>query len=200
MQAQGKSLRDDLEKKTYMHLKKYAATHNLPMNMLDTMRPPMVVITLMMSEMQRLGINTQGVDAYYNAKALKDKKQLEFFETPDEQLAFLAHMGEGQEDAMIYQTIDDMNQIESMLEEMIRAWREGDMKTMQTLALESMKKDYPKLFQILVVQRNDAWMPTIEAMFNNKETELVLVGTLHLVGKEGVLERLKAKGYTVTQL
>lgn len=200
MQPQGKSLRDDLDKKTYMYLKKYALSKKIPMSMLDTMRPQMVVITLMMGEMQALGVDTQGVDAFYNAKALREKKTLKFFETPEEQLSFIAHMGAGHENEMIRQTIEDMNQIETMLEEMIRAWRDGDLKSMQTLALDSMKNDYPELFQILVVNRNDAWMPKIEAMFQNSDTEFVLVGTLHLVGKEGVLERLKAKGYKITQL
>jgi len=200
MQTQGKTLHDDLDKKTYMTLKKYVAKQNLPMSMLDSMRPQMVVITLMMAELQRLGLNTQGVDAYYNAKAIREQKQLQFFETPEEQLSFLSHMGEGQENEMILQTIEDMNQMQTLLDQMITSWRTGNLKTMEALALDSMKKDYPELFEMLVVKRNDAWMPKIETMLMDDKVGFVLVGTLHLVGKEGVLERLEAKGYKVTQL
>jgi len=37
-------------------------------------------------------------------------------------------------------------------------------------------------------------------MLEESETTLVVVGAAHLVGKEGVIELLKARGYTVEQL
>ena len=43
-------------------------------------------------------------------------------------------------------------------------------------------------------------MPAVEGYFNTKEVEFVLVGAMHLVGKEGVLSQLEAKGYKVKQL
>lgn len=40
-------------------------------------------------------------------------------------------------------------------------------------------------------------MPHIEGMMNNKPVELILVGALHLVGKDGLLQQLRNKGYIV---
>jgi hypothetical protein len=37
-------------------------------------------------------------------------------------------------------------------------------------------------------------------MFDSKEVEFVLVGALHLAGKDGVLAKLGARGYRITQL
>jgi uncharacterized protein YbaP (TraB family) len=37
-------------------------------------------------------------------------------------------------------------------------------------------------------------------MLQGNDDALVVVGAAHLVGKQGVLELLKAKGYTVEQL
>ena len=37
-------------------------------------------------------------------------------------------------------------------------------------------------------------------MLTTPEVEFVLVGALHLVGEEGVLSKLEAKGYTVKHL
>jgi uncharacterized protein YbaP (TraB family) len=37
-------------------------------------------------------------------------------------------------------------------------------------------------------------------MFASAEIEFVLVGALHLVGKDGVLAKLGARGYRITQL
>jgi uncharacterized protein YbaP (TraB family) len=43
-------------------------------------------------------------------------------------------------------------------------------------------------------------MPKIKTMLKTKEVEYILVGALHLVGEEGILQQLKDAGYTVTNL
>ena len=43
--------------------------------------------------------------------------------------------------------------------------------------------------------RNRKWMPKIEALFDDDRDYLVLVGTLHFVGRDGLLELLKRAGY-----
>ena len=62
-----------------------------------------------------------------------------------------------------------------------------------------MRRDYPALYQDLLVKRNQAWLVKLEQMLKNAGTELVLVGALHLVGREGLLEQLRARGYKVIQ-
>ena len=44
---------------------------------------------------------------------------------------------------------------------------------------------------------NNAWMPQIEALFKTKKPTFVLVGILHLVGDDGLLNQLSAKGYQI---
>ena len=68
------------------------------------------------------------------------------------------------------------------------------------LGITPLLKDFPDIYQSLLVDRNNNWLPQIEAMFDSKDTEFVLVGALHLVGKDGLLQRLEAAGYKVTQL
>ena len=43
-------------------------------------------------------------------------------------------------------------------------------------------------------------MPKIEALFSRPRHAFVVVGAAHLVGPDGLVAMLKAKGYTVTQL
>jgi uncharacterized protein YbaP (TraB family) len=63
-----------------------------------------------------------------------------------------------------------------------------------------MEKDFPVMTDRFVEDRNNVWLSKIEAMFETEAVEFVLVGALHLVGEEGLLERLKSKGYTVENL
>jgi uncharacterized protein YbaP (TraB family) len=65
--------------------------------------------------------------------------------------------------------------------------------------LADLKSD-PQMYQRLLVERNKNWLPKIEALFAARGRALVVVGAAHLVGPDGVLAMLKAKGYTVEQL
>jgi len=67
------------------------------------------------------------------------------------------------------------------------------------LSLASMRQDFPQIYQQLLVERNQNWLPLIESMLNDPGTEMILVGALHLVGTEGVLHALREKGYRIEQ-
>jgi hypothetical protein len=56
------------------------------------------------------------------------------------------------------------------------------------------------VYKKIVLDRNRSWIPRIDAMLQGKDDALVVVGAAHLVGKDGVVEMLKAKGYAVEQL
>jgi hypothetical protein len=61
-------------------------------------------------------------------------------------------------------------------------------------------REYPAVHQKIIVDRNRRWLPEIERMIEQGESTLVVVGAAHLVGKEGVIELLKARGYTLEQM
>jgi uncharacterized protein YbaP (TraB family) len=63
-----------------------------------------------------------------------------------------------------------------------------------------MLTETPDLYESLLVNRNNNWMPKIEAMFDTDETEFVLVGVAHLVGEHGLTAMLQSKGYEIVQL
>jgi len=51
-----------------------------------------------------------------------------------------------------------------------------------------------------VTDRNQRWLPQIEALLKENQNSMVVVGALHLVGTGGLLELLRKHGYTVRQL
>jgi len=140
-----------------------------------------------------------GVDEYFHNKAKQVGKITEYFETIDEQLEFLRTMGQGNEDAMLLSSIGDMSRMETTMNVIKSAWRSGDENKMVEVGLTEMIRDYPGIYQSLLVKRNNNWMPHIERMMSDRKVEMVLVGALHLVGKDGLLQQLRNKGYTVKQ-
>ena len=85
------------------------------------------------------------------------------------------------------------------MDSMIDAWRTGDIAFLEENLLSDMQ-DYPELNDIIVVQRNIDWTNQIEALLDDNDDYLIVVGTLHLVGDEGVPDLLRSRGHEVRQL
>jgi len=64
-----------------------------------------------------------------------------------------------------------------------------------------MRGAYPQLYKRINTDRNDAWVPKLEQQLKaGQGGTLVVVGTLHLLGEDGVVEKLRAKGYQVERI
>ena len=85
------------------------------------------------------------------------------------------------------------------MEQIVEAWSRGEVEVLEELTQESFK-DFPGLYQRLITERNKNWLLEIEPILNRPGTTLVVVGALHLVGSESVVELLQEQGYTVKQL
>jgi hypothetical protein len=68
----------------------------------------------------------------------------------------------------------------------------------ERIVLSELKQE-PLLYQRLLVERNRNWIPKIEALFARPRPAFVVVGAAHLVGPDGLIALLRAKGYTVEQ-
>ena len=192
----GQSLRNALDKQTYQRLAEYFAD-KIPMSQIDGLKPAMVVLMLSAMEFQRMGMVMVGVDEHFWNQAQKENKQTGTLESIDEQLAFIVNMGKGNENELIQNTLDDIKRTETMIAALKSAWRSGDEEAMKNIILQEMVDDYPQLYQSLLVSRNNNWFPAIEAFLDNDDVELLLVGALHLVGDDGLLQLLRNQGYEV---
>lgn len=198
--SDGRTLKDVLDTEAYAALETYTAGVGMPLMMLEQFKPGMIVSTLQVLEFQRMGFTPQGVDAFFNAQALTDGKSVGALETLDEQIGFLAAMGEGVESEFIMMSLEDLDNTAKLMDEMIEAWRVGDSQALQTLFVDDMLERAPAVYDSLLRQRNLRWVPQIEAMFNDQGTEFVLVGAAHLVGVDGLVELLRARGYDLFKL
>ena len=51
----------------------------------------------------------------------------------------------------------------------------------------------------LVTDRNRAWAPKIEELANSGTNAIVIVGTGHLIGTDGVVDLMRKRGFKITQ-
>ncbi len=200
MYQNGVTLKTKLKRETYQALLRYCRSVRFPVSALTTMKPALVVLTLTLTKLQKLGVASgTGVDQFFLQKAQAQGKPVSGLESVETQIKTLESMGEGQEDKFILSTIKDLKKTDVFLTKITKAWRFGDLSQMERIGLKPMRDEFPKLNQSLLTTRNNAWLDSIGAMLKTPQREFVLVGALHLVGEQGLLAQLKQKGYRVEQ-
>jgi hypothetical protein len=79
-------------------------------------------------------------------------------------------------------------------------WRTGDAEAIERLMVDELMAKTPVSGKLLNEDRNRRWIPQIEALLSGGEDTLVIVGALHLVGDVGLVELLRARGYSVERV
>ncbi|BDD06719.1 TraB/GumN family protein [Aureibacter tunicatorum] len=193
-----RTLQSVLKEDTYNDLANMLEKYQLPASQLQKLKPSMILLMVMVLEMQKNGIGTEGVDKFYHDKAKNQDKPIAYMESVEDQISIITNMGEGNEDKYVKYSLRDMENMIADLEEMLSEWRKGSTKYFNK-QIKEMKSDYPDIYQQIQVDRNKLWLPKIEKMMQDGSTEFVMVGTMHLHGKEGLLKMLSKKGYKVSK-
>jgi len=197
--SEGQSLQKVLKPDTYKLLAKYFEVMGFDVAQFNGFKPGFIVSLMAIIELQKADISGEGVDAFFETLATKDAKKIDYLETAEMQFTMLSELGEGYEDEFIKGSIELNSSFTDFFQHTLDAWRSGDAKSLETLintaTLEADEKSYDALFS----QRNQNWLPKIEALFNDEDKEFVLVGAGHLFGKDGLIKLLKSKGYKVEQ-
>lgn len=167
---------------------------------LKRFKPWMIAITIENLEFMKAGFDPDsGLDKHFYDQAKGDGKTVQGFETADDQISLFDGMTMEQQDRLLAETLKDLDTEMTNVTKLADAWRIGDAASVERLALSDIKQE-PQLYQRLIVQRNRTWMPKLEALFGRRGRALVIVGAGHLIGPDGLVAMLKAKGYTVEQL
>jgi uncharacterized protein YbaP (TraB family) len=196
----GSTLRQHVAPETYAKVEAFCKERGYPLAQLQPFRPWMLAVTLVLMEMQKLGIDpTNGVDQVFDDRARKDGKTVGSLETVDEQIGFLTLIDKGIDNEQLMQTIGELGQLSTNMSAIISAWRKGDERDLEQLMLKEFK-DEPKLYQALIVERNRKWVKKIEGYLRRPHTVMVIVGVAHLVGDDGLVNLLRKAGYKPVKL
>ena len=171
----------------------------IDLDFMTRMQPWFVAQTIENLRLLRAGFNPlNGVDMQIAMRARQDGKPIIGLETVEYQLGIFAGMSMDEQREFLRGTLEETNSA-AQLDELMTAWRGGDVKTLQS-ALRKGAEESPVLFRKLTVDRNRRWMPQIEKMLQDKGNDyLVVTGALHMVGRDGLVEMLRRKGYKVVQ-
>jgi len=199
----GVTLQSKLKPETWAKLEKYMASNQMPIANFQGMKPWLVSMILSVTQLQNAGLKAElGLDKHFMTLAAEAKKPTRGLESIESQFQLFDNMTAAQQDDFLSQTIDESNDSNGTVEKMHSLWRNAKDKVLLTTLVADMKKDTPELYKSLNIDRNQAWAPQIRKFLdeNHQDDALVVVGSMHLLGKDGVVDLLKKEGYKVKRL
>ncbi|MDX1496437.1 MAG: TraB/GumN family protein [Salinisphaeraceae bacterium] len=196
----GESLSNVLPGEQLRDLVEIAEELRLPLEVLNGYRPWLAALTLELSAYMKQGFQPDlGVDQHYYKRALKDEKKIVTLETVRAQTNLFTDMSDAMSNDYMAMTLEHMEDPEDLPEDILEIWQDGDVGDMEDY-VEDAKDDYPRMYNRFLRDRNRDWMPTVLDLLKQKENALVIVGALHMVGDEGLVELLRKSGYRPRQL
>ena len=197
-----KTLIDDLNDETYLQLKDFLASRNIPIENFTMFHPWATALTISIIEYQRFGMTPEyGIEEYFRKSSLSDNKELGSLESLDEQIDFIKSMEKIDPNVMVNYTLRDLEALPDFIKVLRKSWRHGDIESFTTnSSIVKMKAEFPELYNTFVTNRNNKWMSGLIILNDNNIKEFVLVGTMHLNGKEGLLNQLHLAGFDIDQL
>jgi uncharacterized protein YbaP (TraB family) len=171
----------------------------MPASALQQFKPWFLAMTLMAVEWEKAGFDAAlGLDKHFYDRAQTEGKTVQGLETTEYQISRFDGMAMTQQDRFLAESLKDLDAEKASVQKIADAWKTGDLPTLERLVLQDVKDD-PFMYQRLLVERNRNWLPKIEALFARRGRAFVVVGAAHLVGPDGLIAMLKAKGARVDQ-
>ena len=186
----GKLLQQKVSSETFQWATIWANELGIDIKMLTPFKPWLAGLTMTILHLQKLGYDPNaGVDRQLARRAQLAQKPVSGLESVESQFDLFDRLPPALQEMMLRYSIREMEQINKMVESLVRAWRDGDVGAAEKLFLGSMA-EYPEIREKLLDERNRNWLPQIEKFIDSGEDTLVVVGAAHLVGKNGVIELL----------
>lgn len=198
----GKTLRGETDPRIYRDLEKFSARLKFDLKDMQRFKLSGVAVALNTKLLSKAGFRRKGPDFHYYTLAHTQSHPLDYLETVEAQLDALFGADPATESEIIRQILDDLENEDKAKAQLVRLaqeWRNGEFTEAENADAE-MKAKYPRSHKRLLVDRNATWLPKLDHYLETAETEFVIVGYLHLVGRDGLLAQLRQRGYKVEQM
>jgi len=136
------------------------------------------------------------LDTYFQEEAKKEGKKVIGLETIDVQIkAMFGQLTMQRQVELLNATFKEKDGLRHLISVMNNAYISQNMSELQQLMYGSGYK--PEELKVLLDDRNNHWMEQLPKLMKEQPV-FVAVGALHLFGDKGLINQLKAQGYTVT--
>lgn len=197
MQPAGQTLSAQLSPADRARLAKATAACGLSVEGVDRLLPWFADITLSVTSYRLSGADVD--DGVERAISLQAPAGVErrAFETPAQQIGYLAAAPVSDQIASLRETLDDIDAGSVSYRRLVAAWMAGDVRALRREALAPMMRDTPSIYRTLVVARNQRWADAIAERLQGRGEAVMVVGVGHLIGPDSVPRLLRARGFRI---
>lgn len=179
----------------FQHASALAQGGGVPPQMLDMMRPWLAAVSLAMVPVIKAGYDPKsGVEQVLTQEVKAAGKPQNAFETPEQQIRFFADLPAKTEADFLSATLDDVDEGVGKIDKMVAAWAAGDTAELEREFISEMKGEYPELYELLIVKRNQDWAGQLKTKLAGSGVSFVAVGSGHLVGPDSLQAQLAKLG------
>jgi uncharacterized protein YbaP (TraB family) len=194
-------LESHLSKETYELAKTRLNRFGMPIEFFDKSKPWFLALMITALEMQRLGFDPEyGIDNHFLKKAAGRKRIIEL-ESVTYQMNLLSTLSERDQESFLLYSLRDLDILATEMDTLTKAWNAGDTDALESIVSRGAQEDprISPIYEKLVYERNNTMASRIEGFLKTEGRYFVVVGAGHLVGKKGIIELLKRRGYSVEQ-
>jgi uncharacterized protein YbaP (TraB family) len=196
----GTVLADVVDADVYSLVQREAGELGIDLTLLERFEPWFLAVTLLDQGMRKFGFQAErGVEQYVLTQAQRTGKDIVGLESLEFQIGIFDSLPPPQQQAMLEQTLAEIDEAQTALSAMVEAWRDGELESLSSELLDDFD-DFPGLYETLVTKRNAAWVPALERMLADGQRHLVVVGALHLVGPDNVIDMLRERGHDAARV
>lgn len=162
---------------------------------LDAMQPWLAALTISVAPLIKAGYDPKsGADKQLQRLFAAAGKPVGAFETAEKQIKLFAEMSPSLQLDLLHSALDDYAKGPAEIDKLVHAWQSGKVGIIAATVNDGMRKHYPDLYKLLLVDRNRDWAKQIEALLKQHGTVFVAVGAGHLAGPGSVQAQLRALG------
>ncbi|MFT4179774.1 MAG: TraB/GumN family protein [Thermomonas sp.] len=199
----GKTLSTVLPKATLDKLDAMLKASGGSVQALEPSEPWAVSLGIVIGITQAMGFKPElGLDQHLMGRAAKAGKPAGGLETIDDQMKAMDSAPHAEQAQGLDEFLDDPAKAVKQMADLHNAWRAGDVDTLDNKMRIEMAQKTPETYRLINTARNDNWVPQVEKRLTESKSDdtLVVVGALHLLGSDGLVEKLRAKGYMVERV
>ncbi|MES9971247.1 MAG: TraB/GumN family protein [Candidatus Thiodiazotropha sp.] len=171
----------------------------VPPQVTDFLQPWAVVMTLSAPPQ----VSGQFLDKQLYNKAVASAKEFQPLESPEEQISVFTSLTLKEQKSLLHSVLDEYQSYPAMYEQLTQAYLARDLEKLAEISFSNPMSDDPalqeKVMHQMLTRRNHRMVERMQPFFK-KGKAFIAVGTLHLVGKEGLISLLRQRGYTVNRI
>lgn len=149
--------------------------------------------------LQDNGFTSLGVEEIlldYNAE--NRQITLHYLESIEEQILMISRLGSKRPKQYLKRSLRKGLNMKASIEETVLAWKTGNTRFFNR-ANRALSKQSASDYQVIIADRNKTWIEhNILPLLQEGFTPFVVVGAMHLYGRDGLIQLLSKRGFTAT--